>query len=68
VSKSKVSISWEAFSWDKLSRTWKTPQGIPHIASPKAKTFKDGAKNGIKIIIANHAINIIIVGRQPNLS
>jgi hypothetical protein len=53
----------------KLRRfTWKTPHDTPHIASPNARTDKDGAKNGIKIITAIHAIKNIIVGRQPNLS
>ena len=51
-----------------LGHTWKTPQGMPHIASPKAKTFKDGEKNGIKITTASQAMNAIIVGRQPNRS
>ena len=48
--------------------TWKTPHETPHIASPNANTDKDGAKTGIKIIMAIQTIKTIMVGRQPNLS
>jgi len=48
-----------------LKVTWKTPHEMPHMNSPKAKTPKEGEKNGMNIIIAIHAIKNIIVGRQP---
>jgi hypothetical protein len=50
------------------SLTWKTPHGIPHMASPKAKTESEGAKTGMNRTTAIQTINSIIVGRQPNLS
>jgi hypothetical protein len=28
-------------------KVWKTPHGIPHMNSPKARTERDGAKNGM---------------------
>ena len=41
---------------------------MPHIASPKARTGNDGAKNEMKIEPVNQAMKNIIVRRKPNLS
>jgi len=51
-----------------LAHTWKTPQATPHMASPKARTGREGAKKGIKMAIVIHAMKNIMVGRHPNLS
>lgn len=48
--------------------TWKTPQETPHMASPKAKTGREGAKTGMKIMTAIQLMKNIIVGRQPKRS
>jgi hypothetical protein len=35
------------------------------MASPNARTGKDGAKTGIKMVTVIHAMKNIMVGRQP---
>ena len=52
----------------KHARTWNTPQETPHIASPNARTGREGANTGIKIITVIQAMKNIIVGRHPKRS
>jgi hypothetical protein len=52
----------------KLRHTWKTPHETPHIASPQARTGKEGANTGMKIITAIHAMKAIMVARHPKRS
>ena len=50
----------------KAARTRKTLSNImPHIASPKANTGRDGAKKGMKIAAATQTMKVIVY-RQPN--
>lgn len=39
-----------------VESVWKTPQGIPHRASPKASTSREGVNTGTKMARAIHAM------------